>query len=414
MKKLLVVLMALVLLCLSACGTLVEDSYLVVGKHSEQPTEPTESLSEEDFPTVVRNRSELRGTVLSCIRDWVERDTILVEDYEGSLDDDLSEILLYATQEDPIGAYAVDFVDAELTGDASSGSIALSIVFRRSAAEIDSIITVNDTASALRRIQQALISYETALTLRIRSYLDQDFAEYIRQYCLNNPNLILAIPELSAEVYPQEGETRILELHFTYSDTREDMRLMLSSVNTILGSASSYINSGENDTERLELLARFLSTRFQYKLGESEPSMPAYELLCQGQAHSLSFATVFRYECDKAEIECWMVSGQRGEQAHYWNIVCLEGVYYHVDLMRGIELGERSLTLLSAEELLAEGYAWDMESYPSNPEPEETTAPEIQQPEPTEENQPSETTQESEEPTEETQTEPTEESAQEP
>lgn len=43
----------------------------------------------------------------------------------------------YITQEDPIGAYAVDYADPELRGDAQTGTVEVSIVFRRSAAEID-------------------------------------------------------------------------------------------------------------------------------------------------------------------------------------------------------------------------------------------------------------------------------------
>lgn len=423
MKRIFAILTALLTAFLCACGALVEDSYLAVEPHAEQPTQ-TVGATQEEAETVVTNRSELRGAVLSRIRDWVEFDTLRVENYEGDLEGDLSETLAYATQEDPIGAYAVDFIDAELSGDAASGSIELSVVFRRSAAEIASIVTVNNTSAALRRIDQALISGETALTLRIRSYEETDFETYIFGYCLKNPNLVVALPELSAQVYPKEGETRILELHFTYDRTRENLNLMLSSVNTILDSASSYVTSGGTEAERLELLARFLSNRFDYKISRSTPTMPAYDLLCEGKAHSLSFATVFRYECTKAGTECLLVSGERNGETWYWNIVCLDGVYYHIDLMRGVERHESTLTLLLQEEMRAEGYVWAEEEYPANPEPEPTETEEDQPTEPTETIEPIETTEatepsESTEPTETTEEateepEPTEESTEEP
>lgn len=415
MKKHILTIVSLISLLaglLGGCGALVDDNYLAVGRHIEQATEATEASQEEADHSVVTNRSELRGAVLSRVRDWVESDTLWVENYEGDLEGDLAEILSYTTQEDPIGAYAVDFADAELTGDAVSGSIELSIVFRRSAAEIGSIVTVNNTAAALRRIDQALVSCETALTLRIRSYEETDFEDYIFGYCLKNPNLIVALPELSAQVYPKEGETRILELHFTYDQTRENLTQMLSSVNTILDSASSYVTSGKTEAERLELLARFLSNRFHYEIAEEVPTMPAYELLCEGKAHSLSFATVFRYECTKAGTECRLVSGERNGEAWYWNLICLDGVYYHIDLMRGVERGESTLTLLLQQDLRAEGYVWAEEEYPSNPEPDPTETEGNDTTEPTEAGSTEETTEpseasETEEPTEET--EPTEE-----
>lgn len=373
MKRILAVLLLLSTLC--GCSNLVENQYYVTGKHSEQPSQTSQTEPPAEEPTVVSDRSDLRAAVLYCTRNWIEQDVFLVENYDGDFHQDLSEVLNHATQEDPIGAYAVDYIDVQLLGDTVSGSAHVAIVFRRSAAEVDSIITVNGTANALRRVQLALASYETSLTLRIRNYQETDFGERIRDYCYKELDKILVLPELSAEVYPKSGETRILELHFSYPNTREEMRLMLSSVNTTLSSAASYIQSGKDDRERLELLSRFLTTRFDYKIAHKEPTMVAYELLHDGLAHSLSFASVFRYECLLSGMDCWLVSGMKSSQPYYWNIVYLNGIYYHVDLMRHIKNRDNNLTLLTAGELLSEGYEWNLTAYPFTPEMQEPTQP---------------------------------------
>ena len=119
------------LVSLSACGQWVKDEYLSVGTHQEQPL-PTQQTESADEPVVVGNRNELRGAVLSCIRNWTERSTLTVRGYDGDINADLQETLRYVTAEDPIGAFAVDYADAELSGDAKSGTIELSLVFRRS------------------------------------------------------------------------------------------------------------------------------------------------------------------------------------------------------------------------------------------------------------------------------------------
>lgn len=420
MKRLLILFVALAVL-LGGCQFMAEDEYLVIEKHSEQPTEPSETTLEE--PEIISNRSQLRWAVLSCISNWSEKSTLQIEDYEDDLAADLDEIVQYATQEYPIGAYAVDFIDAELDGDEKQGTIALSIVFRRSAAEIKSIVTINTTSAALRRIEQALRSCQSALTFRIRQYDEVDFSEAIREYCLQNLNTVPAIPDFSAEVYPPTGETRILELHFTYPDSKDTLQLHLDSVNTILSSAKAYVQAGKDESEKVALLARFLTTRFRYRIETEMPSMPAYDLLCRGLAHSLSFASVFRYECEQVGIECHLVSGAIGEQPHYWNIVRIDDAYYHVDLLR--ELGQSELQLLGTQELLDEGYIWNADAYPEAAEPTEepdepteetepTTALSTQPTEPTESTEPTETTEQAEstEPTETTEptesTEPTE------
>lgn len=380
MRRLIPLLLAL-LLGLTACDSLIKREHLSVTPHIEASI-PSSQPPITNSPIEISDRTELRGAVLSFIRDWTEQGFLQVRNYSGDINADLEETIRYATQEDPIGAYAVDYIDAELSGTAEEGAVALSIVFRRSAAEIDAIITVSGNSSAYDKICQALCSFDVALTLRIRNYREADFEQLIYQYCLDNPSLVPVLPTLSAQVYPKEGESRILELHFGYPVSKEELRLIQSEVQTIMNSASSYVRSGKSDLEQAQLLCRFLSTRFSYTLSDSFPQMPAYALLCRGEAHSFSFASVFYAQCLSAELDCLIVSGNRGEVPHYWNLLRIDGKYYHIDLLRSLEQGETELHLLSSQELLEEGYSWQAEAYPpavEEPEPDEETTTETQE-----------------------------------
>lgn len=390
-----ILLLVVLALGVSGCENWVENEYLSVTPHVEQPVSASDA-QEKETPPQVTNRNELRGVVLSMIRNWTEHGALLVRNYDGDVSSDLSEILDYATSEDPIGAYAVDYADAELTGSARTGRIDVSIVFRRSAAEIESIVTVSNNNAALRKIQQALADSDTALTLRIRDYRQMDFESEIRSYCLEHPELILALPDISAELYPREGATRILELHFGYPESRDHMRTMLASVNTILSSATAYVCNGKTQNERAALLYRFLTSRFHYEVDTEAPAMPAYRLLCDGVAHSLSFSSVFYAECVAAGLECRMVGGTRDGAAHYWNLLCIDGEYYYVDLMRGVETGVQELTLLTSAQLRAENYVWEEADYPVTAASEEPEQPPI----PTEPPTDSQTAEPSTEPTE--------------
>ena len=84
--------------------------------------------------------------------------------------------------------------------------------------------------------------------------------------------------------------------------------------------------------------------------------MPAYDLLSSGRAHSLSFASVFYAECTRAGLACRLVSGTRGGETHWWNLLQLEETWYAVDLMRSVEQGGDSLDLLDPAALRNEGY----------------------------------------------------------
>lgn len=364
MRRLLVCLLCL--LYLSGCS-MVQNEFLSVSPHVEQPTQA--NVSPMQSITIVSNRDELRGAVLSLITNWVEQGEIWVQDYKGDVQKDLDDAVLYATQEHPDGSYAVDYMQAEFSGDGAQGRISVSSVFRRSAAEIASIVTVADNAAAMEQIRAALKDYSIALTLRIRNYSEADFPAIIRRLCLENPLEYLVLPELTANLYPKEGAMRILELHFSYPEAKEQMREKLQSVQTTLSSASAYVMNGKTDFDRVQRLSRFLTERVKYVAEQTEPTMPAYSLLHEKTAHSLSFASVFYAECTAAGLRCRIVEGTRGGMPHYWNLVSIDGLYYHVDLQRSIEAELADLQLLYDEDLLAEGYVWDSITLPSAPKP---------------------------------------------
>ena len=60
--------------------------------------------------------------------------------------------------------YAVDYADAELRGDAQTGTVEVSIVFRRSAAEIDAIVTVSGVNGAHAKIRQTNVKPQDSVT----------------------------------------------------------------------------------------------------------------------------------------------------------------------------------------------------------------------------------------------------------
>lgn len=354
MKKRLLPLLLAVLL-LTGCESVIKNDYLSVHPHVE-PSVASTAAPAEETPPEVSNRNELRGTMLSFVRDWTEQASIRIRRYRGDLNADLAETLQYITAEDPIGAYALDYADAELTGNQIYGTVAVRLVFRRSAAEIDAIVTVSGLSGAQEKIKNALMNYDSALTLRIRSYEDADFSEEIRKICMENPGQHPVLPEVSASVYPQEGETRILELHFTYDMTRDEMRSMQKSVATLLSSASNYMRSGADDTEQLQNLLRYLFSRMDYTTDGEVTAHPVYDLLHERRASSLGFACVVNAECAQARIPCTIVEGTRNGEYRAWNRLTVNDEECYIDLMRALEQENPVLELLTEQTLAAEGY----------------------------------------------------------
>ncbi len=370
MKRWFPLLLPLVLLLVLA-GCSKNSEYLSLHPHVEQHTQaPT--VTETDPIPVVSNRLELRGAILSLIDTWQEQGVLLIRDYEGDVAQNLSEVMDYATREHPTGAYAVDYADAEIVEEEGKQMVKVSFVFRRSLAEINSIVLVDNNVAAYAKIKDALCNYNTALTLRIRHYSDQDFADSIVDYCMENPRLVAAIPRFSLKLYPEEGEHRIMEIHFTYPESKDSLREKLIELETPLQSALSYGKAGDTPRDRAQRMGNYLIRRQDQVLSDVVPTLPVYSLLADNIGHDLSYSMCYNDLCTSLGIQSRIITGTKNGETYYWNLLQFGEGTFHVDLRYYVEEGILTMTPLYDEDLLAMGYEWDQDSYPGAPMPPDT------------------------------------------
>lgn len=361
-------LIPIVLLLLLLAGCKAEEDYLSVRPHVEQPTQGAPSGEADPIP-VVTNRLELRGAILSLIDNWKEQGQILIQDYEGDVAQNLSEIMDYATRQHPTGAYAVDYADAEIIEEEGQQLVQVSFVFRRSLSEINSIVLVDDSDAAQSKITEALANYSTALTLRIRRYNNRDFERDILRYCMENPRVIPTIPEFSLKLYPEEGDHRIMEIHFTYPESKDIMREKLLETDTTFRSALIYGQGGNTPENQAKRLCNYLIRRHDQTLTDTVPVYPLYSLFSENIGHDLSYAMCYHDLCASLGITAHIIEGTKNGNPYYWNLLVLEDKTYHVDLRRYVEQGNNSIIPLYDETLLAEGYVWDRNAYPTALDP---------------------------------------------
>ena len=163
---------------------------------------------------------------------------------------------------------------------------------------------------------------------------------------------------------------------FDYPYDKKTLLEMETAVQDSLHAASVYVRYRDTELEKAELLFTYLMERFSYK--EKSTQTPVYSHLCDGLTTSKSAAQSWQLLCEEVGLECVTVSGLYQGAEHWWNIVCLDGEYSHVDTFRDL-LGDGTLHLYDDSEMT--DYYWDTTQYPAcvHPEPEdleETEEPE--------------------------------------
>lgn len=350
---------------LAGCS-LPSAGYVSVTPHQEQ------GRGNQDGMVSAADYGQLRTALENMVLSVQESGVISVAEYEPeALESSMSMAARYIETIYPIGAFGVSDLHYEIGSSGGTPAVAVTVSYGRSRMEIQKIQAVEDMEATAQRMYEAMEDHDSSLVLLVDAYQERDFAQLAKDYAEANPGAVMEIPQVSVGIYGN-GSGRVVEFTFTYQNSREDLRQMKSQVSPVFASADLYVRGDAEDFRKFSQLYAFLMERFDYTLETS--ITPAYSLLCHGVGDSRAFSTVYAAMCRRAGLECLTVTGTHAGEPRTWNIICDNGVYYHVDLMRCNEDG--AFRVRSDREM--GGYVWDYSAFPAcgsmwEEVPEETT-----------------------------------------
>lgn len=336
---------------LSGCGWM-DGSYVSVTPHQVGLGQ-----SGEETVRAVSGYTELRSALVSMIDSGSTRELFSLAEYprEEALAD-MEQAVAYAMGTYPIGAYTVEDIAFNFGTGLGAQAMSVVITYRHSREEIERIQTVRGTDGAEAAVADALNECADVLVLQITGYQDADLAALALEYARQNPDRVMEVPAVQVQVWPDRGSTRVAELTFTYQTDRQTLRAMREEVQPVFSSAALYVSGQAGERVKYGQLYTFLTERFDYTIETSVT--PAHSLLCRGVGDSQAFARVYAAMCSRIGLEVRTVRGTREGEVRWWNLVRIDGMWYHVDLLAP----EGFRTLTDAE---MTGYDWDREAYPA-------------------------------------------------
>lgn len=344
-------------LLLGGCSSLFDGSHFSVTPHHIQ-SGPVES----DIPHA-SSYDDLCRALAGIVREGAPHGVIYVGEYDQRLiESHMGRAVQNTMQTDPLTAYAVEKIDWELGSSGGQAAVAVVITYLHDRSEIRNIRQAETVADAMDIIAGRLDNCASGVVIYLEHYENVDFIQLVEDYADFSPQTVMETPQVSANVYPEEGAARIVELKFVYQNSREALRNMQTQIAPFFTSAELYVSGDGSDHEKLSQLSSLLLERHDYSIGSS--ITPSYHLLRHGIGDSKAFATVYAAMCRQAGLECMVVTGTRQGEPWYWNLVKEDGIYYHIDLLAINRDGV--FQALTPEEL--EGYVWDFFAYPDSAE----------------------------------------------
>ena len=371
MKKIGCIVLLALCLCLAGCNLIGNGSHIFVeGRLPQTNAGVAQNVTAESY-------DQLYQALVNMVENGVVKQTISVNNYDKEqLETDLEIVTAEVCQTNPIAAYAVEQINCTIGTSGGMESLSVEITYLHGKTEIRRIIVVPDNEAAKAAIGEKLNACEVGVVLYIESYTEADFTQMVEDYAFAYPEYVLEQPQVNVNIYPETGTSRVVELKFNYNTSRESLKNMQSQVSNVFRSAVLYVSGDAAQEEKFSQLYSFLMERYDYTI---EPSItPAYSLLRHGVGDGRAFAMVYAAMCRQAGLECMVVSGGREGGSWYWNILCIDGVYYHMDLLSSSTEGD--FQILGDDQLRELGYVWDFDAYPQCPgeSPEDPPEPPIE------------------------------------
>ena len=200
-------------LLLTGCASMLTREYGSVEPHSAT------LVSEGDANTLrAESYQDVVNGLIYFINRGAESGSIRFDGEEPDVRALLDEACLEVVQEDPLGAYAVEYIKYNVAPIVGSYEADVHITYRRSREQVAAITDATGASAIRSELSEALAAFSPEVVLRI-SYFEEDEAylrQLVREAYLSDPASALGMPEAEIAMYPESGPRRIVEILLTY------------------------------------------------------------------------------------------------------------------------------------------------------------------------------------------------------
>ena len=164
----------------------------------------------------------------------------------------------------------------------------------------------------------------------VKYNLPKNKVEFLLQFSqAENPEVFWYPTSVSYTYNEKTGYVTSISWENTYDDFSEIKKLKAEFEKYGKEAVNVCFKEGMTELEKVISAHEYLTETVTYK-NRDDMSFTAYSVLVRKEGVCQGYAYAFNYLMKHAGVECYYVSSSKLN--HGWNIVCLDGKYYHVDV----------------------------------------------------------------------------------
>ena len=360
MKKGIVALFVCLCSALQLCGCgFSNNEYLVI----ENYVPSTQEQSSEDGKVVVKNYAGLRSALLDMAYAGQSEGSIVFDSsYDGDTTEDMASACWTVRTQDALCAYCVENIAYELNKIVTINEANVYISYSDVTVKAEDISHMSFSSGAENVLKKSMLENSKRVVLLVEhsDYSAEDMAAVITGIYRENPTIVPTEPVANVNMYSGSGSQRLYEISINYGLTADELNERSAQLMAI----DAFANLDAENMSGAQLAYTACEYLMQNcTLTGLATDNTAYSALVQRSANSEGVAFAYVELCRQLGVECRIVYGQLDWHEHCWNIVKLDGSYYHVDVSAAISQGAEG-NFLETDEGFWGLYRWDVASYP--------------------------------------------------
>ena len=347
------------LLCLSGCGSMFPEEYVVVGDY----TPATPAADTEAGRVTVSTLAQLRHALLEMVSEGERESSIIFDaDYEGEISEDMASACWQVRTQDALCAYCVENISYDLTKIVNHTEAKMSVRYSDAVCAPGDVLRRTYSSGMEELIREMLIKGSTreAVLINQSYYSPEGMEELIAGVYRDDPILSPQAPVISVMMLSGSGTQRLYEIDLDYGMPEQERQRRLQELQAAEPFAGMELAEAD-EAHRALAAAEWLSAHCRY---DSDGAGDLYSALIKGAADDEGMAYAYAFLCRLLDLDCRMVYGQRNWEDGCWNIVSVEGSYYHVD-PTVCAAGDYNGGFLLRDEIMWENCRWDVSAYPA-------------------------------------------------
>ena len=365
MKRLSTILLFLIIIVTMTvgCANILDDYFLSIQRHDAPPytREPVEQIS-------VSAVYEFEEVLIDLIMAHEPNAQIIYHHFgTENIQVELEFAAAGVIRNHPIGAYAVSSITVNATRIVTYFEVNVAIEYSRTIEEIEAIVAVPYERYMVNELTHIMSQHTDHAIFRSTLQLSEEkISTMVKQIYYQNPGSIVMLPFVTVEKFPETGDDRIYLIQFSYMYDAA-MMMLYSGLLSLYVEQNAGRVTGETDSLKLLELVRLLVASTEFNEGIAETisahgaqnfSATAFGALVSGNAVGEGFAMAFKALSDEIGFDNRVVLGYLDGRIHAWNIVELEGYFYHIDVAMSAVHGIEVAFLKTDDDFEAMGYEW--------------------------------------------------------